>query len=316
MKIARALVAVALLGQVGCGAPEEPDEVSADAELNGSGSLLALGDSIAYGWRPEWEQVQGQAPSDPGRLKLAKLGQGYPEKAAKLLGLTTANGSCPGEASGSFLDPTAEDNGCREKRADGLKMTTPWQNAETQLAFAKNYIASKKPSVITLTLGGNDIFLLRNSCSGSFAGESLCIATSAALGSGTTSYQKNLDAVLQGLFDAGHRGTVVLVTTYAMYYTTTSGEPLVFGAFNRALTNAVASAMTKTPGMKVVVADAYTRFQAASEASGWDACKAGLLIDTKEGKPILDAAGKPTCDRHPSEKGHALIAEEIAKVSK
>jgi lysophospholipase L1-like esterase len=313
------LVLGLVLGLGACAGSGDDGADSANADLSAAPTpgLLALGDSIAYGWRPDWSQSQPGQPDNPANLQKAILGQGYPEKAAKTLGLPVANGSCPGEASGSFNDATALDNGCRQKRIDGLKMTTPWGTAKTQLEFAIDEIKGPNPpKVITIDLGGNDLFLLQDSCKNFLLGSTACIAAAATLGTHgdpVGKYGQNLEATFVAMFKAGYRGTVVMVTTYAMEYGS-FGEPLVFGQFNDALRDAVRRASAQTPGMKILIGDAYSKFKdkASSDPSfGKSACKAGLLINVHNGQPIVDDDGNPTCDRHPSQAGHELIAESV-----
>ena len=62
-------------------------------------NFLALGDSIAFGYDPLVRD-----PSEPENFV------GYPEALAGLLGVDVVNASCPGEASGSFLDKGADAN--------------------------------------------------------------------------------------------------------------------------------------------------------------------------------------------------------------
>src|SRR4051812_35044674 len=98
---------IGLLFAVGaCAAPDDSvDESGAEINQATPGPrLLGLGDSIAYGWEPDWSQFQPGQPTNPANLQKAVIGRGYPEKAAKLLGLRADNGSCPGEASASFVD--------------------------------------------------------------------------------------------------------------------------------------------------------------------------------------------------------------------
>ena len=102
----------------------EPEEDSAGSAVSAAkGRLLGLGDSIAYGWEPDWSESQPNAPTNYANLKKVVLGKSYPEKVGARLDYTVANGSCPGEASASFLDKNGADNGCRDKRAAGLAMT-------------------------------------------------------------------------------------------------------------------------------------------------------------------------------------------------
>ena len=315
--------AALLLTLGGCAASGDDVTDEAGSEVNaaarGSARLLALGDSITYGWEPEWSEKQPGQPKNAANLQKAVLGKGFPEMVAKRLGLAAANASCPGEASGSFRDPQAKDNGCRSKRADGLKMSTPWGSKRTQLEAAIAEVKSPNPpKVITLMLGGNDLFLLQDRCEDSFVGETACIAAAAKLGlngAPVARLEENIEASLKALHGAGYRGTVVLVTIYAMDYAGL-GEPLVFGAFNRALRGAARDVQASTPGMKIVIADAFSKFEDRSEPHDRSACKAGLLISTRNGAPILDDKGKPTCDRHPSQAGHEAIADAVLEALK
>src|SRR5688572_29083239 len=102
------------IGSLGCAGSDETSEAQ-DSEVNSSDALprlLALGDSISYGWHPDWNPDQPNQPRNPANLQKAVLDRGYPERVGRALGLTTDNASCPGEASGSFLSAVAKDNGC------------------------------------------------------------------------------------------------------------------------------------------------------------------------------------------------------------
>lgn len=317
MGLSRIVGLVLLAGMgVACMSPtaDDTDGQASDVTAAPRERLLALGDSITYGWKPDWSQDQPGAPHDPANLQRAVLGQGYPEKVGARLGLAVHNASCPGEASGSFIDPKERDNGCRDKRRDGLKMTTPWGDAQTQLEYALREIKSPvPPKVITMTLGGNDLFLVQDDCEDA-AFSTLCIASAATLGTDgapVTKYRKNLEATLMKVYEAGYRGTFVMVTTYAMSYSLLSGEPLVFGAFNGAVRKAAENVRHATPGMTIVIADAYEKFKERAAESDKSSCKAGLLINTRNDQPITDDKGKPTCDRHPSQAGHELLADAV-----
>ena len=92
---------------------------------------LALGDSIAFGYRP------GDVTAAAQYLNPASF-TGYPEDVAKTLGLNAANASCPGETSASLINPNAPSNGC-ETSADGspgyrslpLHVSTPAPSSAT-----------------------------------------------------------------------------------------------------------------------------------------------------------------------------------------
>src|SRR5262252_3420210 len=90
---------------VGCAAETDgPDALGPDVEANtqaldDKGRLLALGDSIAFGFNPF------------GDFTKDKNFSGYPE--ALKSDFSVKNASCEGETTKSFFDSTAPDNGCR-----------------------------------------------------------------------------------------------------------------------------------------------------------------------------------------------------------
>jgi hypothetical protein len=68
------------------------------------GGYLALGDSVAFGYRP------GAVTPVSDYLNAANF-SGYAEKYAALRGLRLANASCPGETTASMLKAGAQSNG-------------------------------------------------------------------------------------------------------------------------------------------------------------------------------------------------------------
>jgi hypothetical protein len=75
----------------------------------GRPDYLALGDSVAFGYRP--------VNSAATYLNPANF-TGYPEDVAKALQLNLANASCPGETTSSMINTGAPSNGC-ETNAGG-----------------------------------------------------------------------------------------------------------------------------------------------------------------------------------------------------
>ena len=91
---------------VPCGAHARPCG-RVDADNDRRGSLLALGDSVVYGYIT----ADGPAYVNPTNFL------GYPEIVGDSLRLDVANASCPGETTSGFLSLTGADNGCRTFRA-------------------------------------------------------------------------------------------------------------------------------------------------------------------------------------------------------
>ena len=89
----------------------------AGAELE-DGAYLATGDSVPFGYSPLVD------PTNPANFF------GYPQQVRDEVGFERyLNTACPGETSGSFLSPTAPDNGCRAFKAqfplhDGFRDVT------------------------------------------------------------------------------------------------------------------------------------------------------------------------------------------------
>src|SRR5690348_7045390 len=98
------------------GARDTTDE-SDDAEKSEPPHLLAIGDSITFGWNPLIE-------SDNKKVD-ARNYRGYAEILGKEKGWKVDNAACPGEASGSFLRADAKDNGCDANRGD-YRLHTDW----------------------------------------------------------------------------------------------------------------------------------------------------------------------------------------------
>src|SRR5262245_30574120 len=144
---------------VGCAAETDaPDslavEVEADTQaLEEKGRLLALGDSIAFGYNPF------------GDFTKDKNFSGYPE--ALKDEFSVKNASCAGETSKSFYDNTAPDNGCRAYKA-AYPLHVNYGSNVTQMDYALSRITSSEPedvpTQITLNVSGNDIFLLQKQC--------------------------------------------------------------------------------------------------------------------------------------------------------
>src|SRR3954447_19958309 len=103
----------------------------AAADPPGPSGYLALGDSAAFGYNPYLNPALG-----------ASQYVGYPEDTARSLRLSVANASCPGEATGGFIDRTsADDNGCQSKwRPAGLPLHVAY--AGSQLDYAVAYLRS------------------------------------------------------------------------------------------------------------------------------------------------------------------------------
>ncbi|MGW4519541.1 SGNH/GDSL hydrolase family protein [Amycolatopsis sp. NPDC004378] len=240
----------------------------------GTGRYLALGDSVAFGYRPN-------AGAD--YLNAANF-SGYAEKYAALRGLRLANASCPGETTGSLLVTTAPSNGCE----NGYRAAFPLHVAYpgSQIAYAVQYLRTHRDTrLVTLTIGANDLFLCRDTTPDHCTGPDF----TAALGQ----VSRNLAAIL-GAVRSQYRGELVLVSYYSLDYRDAAQVAQV-----KALDTALAQVTRRYHGK---VADGFTAFFLASLRTGGDPCAAGLLVK-------LPAGG---CDVHPSAAGHRVLELALA----
>lgn len=235
---------------------------------------LALGDSVAFGFNPI---VFTTNPTNTAAYV------GYPEA----LNDAVVNASCPGETSGSLI-AGPPDNGCAAFRSVApLHVSYPG----TQLAFAIGFLqAHPSTQLVTIDIGGNDLFVLQRTCGTSAA----CFqAGFPVMLAGLAS---NLATIYGSLRAAGFRGLLVVVTYYALNYNDAT-QVSIIGAID----STVATVTTQFGGR---VADGFGAFKAAAAEAGGDSCAAGLLI-------TLPTGG---CDIHPSADGQEILAEAIEAV--
>lgn len=170
---------------------------------------MGLGDSVPFGFITQ----AGFQYVNPNNFI------GFPEYAGQQLRFDVTNASCPGETSGSLLSASAVDNGCKAFRA-GAPLHVSYGG--TQIDFATSFLQHHRETrLVTILIGANDLFLLRDSCTGN--PDPLCIqkglpALLAKLG-------QNLDATFQAIHQAGFHGVLVGVTYYSLNYN--GGCPVV-----------------------------------------------------------------------------------------
>ena len=249
----------------------------------GRGEILVLGDSVAFSYIAS----AGYGYVNPDNFV------GFPLYLDRVLGLDPVDAACPGETTGSFLSATAPDLGCRVFRKN---FPLHVSYGGTQLEFAKRYLKSHRDvRVVTITLGSNDGFLLEASCNL----DPTCILA------GLPAIGNNIATILSDLRATGYDGAIVLTNYYSIDYT-----DIPFTELTAALNAAIAA---PAAAYGAVVADVFTAFQQAvvpfTNSLGNNTCQAGLL---NVANPI--AAAPPfACDIHPTQSGHQLIAETIAR---
>jgi lysophospholipase L1-like esterase len=247
-----------------------------------SGSYLALGDSVPFGFRGGLSTEYRDATNFVG----------YPELVGKDLGLEVINATCPGETTASFLDATAQSNGCENRPGSdaGFRDSFPLHVAydspdQSQIEYALETLRRKGDvRLITVQIGANDAFV----CQSTTADHCQDAAETRALGE---TIQTNLGRILSTLRGEGqYDGQIVVVDYYAFDYTSSWANA-------SSLLNSVISGVATANG--ATVADAFTAFQKAAAQSGGNSVTAGLL---------------PPNDVHPTEKGHRLLADTVESV--
>jgi lysophospholipase L1-like esterase len=257
---------------------------AAQPEFDGGGGYLALGDSVAFGYRPP-EVTTVQQYENPANFV------GYPEVLGRLLHVPVANTSCPGETTGSMIDATAQSNGCENALGSpsGYRTEFPLHVGYTgaQLDYAVRYLQSHPDTrLVTIDIGANDLFICEALHNGTCAG--------ADFQATVNQVSQNLTTIMRALRDRAHyRHKLVLVSYYTPNYTDT-----VQVTGTKALNAALAAVTARFDG---VVADGFAAFQAAAESHDGDACAAGLLV-------ALPSGG---CNIHPSRYGHQVLAGAI-----
>jgi len=256
--------------------------------VGGSSSpYLALGDSIAFGFVDQ----AGYEYYYPMNFV------GYVDWTSLASSLNPANAACPGETSGSFLSSTAPDNGCHLYRSLFPLHVTYTSVRSTQLAFAITFLQSHaNTQLVTIAVGADDLLLLEQQCNN----DPTCIEQGAP--QVLAMAQANMQKILAALRATGYAGAIVVVTYYSPDYSNQFETELI-AALNQAIT-------ASAPAYGALVADVFSAFEAAASnpfAQG-NTCKAGLL------NPANPQTSPPTCDIHPSQLGHKLMAQVVEGV--
>ena len=251
-------------------------------QVSGAPGYLALGDSIAFGYRP--------LPSFADYLNPARF-TAYPEDVAQALKLNLVNAACPGETTASMINTAALSNGCETnaRGGPGYRTVAPLHVSYqgSQLSYAVRYLRQHPGTrLVTIGIGANDLFRCEETTADHCAGPDL----NRTLAEVTT----NLDTILGALRDeAQYWHTLVVVTYYALNY----GEPASVTpveALNAALAGPAARYGAR-------LADGFAAFRAASAPAGGNTCAAGLRIKL--------AAGR--CDLHPTALGQQVLATAV-----
>lgn len=242
------------------------------------GGYLALGDSVPFGFSPLVTIAQRSNPN---------VFIGYPEAFAALHDLTVTNLACPGETSGSMISSTSPDNGCRRYRS---RFPLHAAYSGPQLGYAVAFLEShRNTELVSLSIGRNDLALLKRSCDNVEACEL------AALPGMLAQMAQNLRTIFSAIRATAYEGSLVAVTYFAQNYRDITEVTLI-----KAVDATLASVSREFDGHKV---DGFRAFRKATRHVDGDSCAAGLLIVLSE-SPLA-------CDTHPSPAGRNLLARTM-----
>jgi lysophospholipase L1-like esterase len=252
--------------------------------------VLALGDSVAFGYITQ----AGFEYGNPDNFV------GFPDYVASGLRLDVVNASCPGETTSGFLSATGADFNCRPFRAN-FPLHVAYRS--TQLGFATQYLRKHRDlRLVTITLGANDLFLLQAGCA-SDPNPPLCIQT--GLPAVLATIAANVQTILEDVSATGYDGAIVVTNYYSLDYS----DDAVTG-LTALLNQAIAAPVLALKSKRVVVADLFNAFKTVASNSlpiAGKTCNVGLLNASPQDQFL--------CDVHPSQSGHRLIAQTIARAS-
>ncbi len=279
-----ATVPLLLLGMVLAGSL--PAAAAPVTGTDRNGTYLALGNSVAFGYRPP----DGVPPP---RYQDVQSFVGYPEDVAKALHIPVSNASCPGETTASLLDDTAQSNGCENSVGSPVGYRTLYplhvEYQGSQIAYAMSYLTHHRHTrLVTIDIGANDAFVCEATTTDNCTAELETLL-------GTIG--NNLAAIYTDIRSV-YSGPLVALT----YYSTSYSDPTQIAA-TEFLDGVISTVTQKYGGF---VADGFKAFEGPSLHHGGNPCAAGLLVKLP-GTPF-------TCNIHPSAYGHWVLARAIEEV--
>ena len=256
-------------------------------------TYLALGDSVPFGY-------EEASVVPPPNYADASSFTGYPELLGSGLHIKVVNAACPGETSSSFIDQTAQSNGCENtpgKGNVGYRTLHPLHvsYSGSQLSFAVNYLRKHHDvRLVSLMIGANDGLV----CQETTADHCASLTELAGV---LATVSKNVKTIVSALRNQAHyRGQLAIVNYYSLDYSSPSATAQI-AALDQAVDTAAAP-------FHVQVADGFGEFQAGAAHSGGSTCDAGLLTQ------LVNASTK--CGIHPSYAGQSLLTLAVEKVSR
>jgi lysophospholipase L1-like esterase len=257
--------------------------IGGTAAANEREQALVLGDSVAFAYIDS----AGFEYINPDNFV------GFANRLDNMV-LDAVDAGCPGETTGSFLSAAAPDNGCRAFRS---RFPLHVDYKSTQMDFARKFLREHRHvRLVTITVGANDGFLLEAACA-SQPDPAACIQAGIPVLLATV--ESNMQTILADLRAGGFYGAIVITNYYSLDYSDIPGTALT-AALNQAIEAPAAA-------YGAVVADVFTAFKAVAAAAtfGGKTCNTGLLNASVQ--------NQLSCDVHPSQSGHQLIAKSIGQ---
>ncbi len=250
-------------------------------------TYLALGDSVTFGYQ---EPAVVPAPN----YSNARSFIGYPQLVGRMLRLRVVNAACPGETSASFINPSAESNGCENTLGNkgGYRTKFPLhvRYKGSQLAFAIRYLrAHRQVRLVSLMIGANDVFLCQETT------RDACLSPSEQ-NAVFTKVTRNVKRIVSAIRKKAHyRGQLAIVNYYSLNYASS-----LFSTVSRRVDSAEDSPAKR---FGAVFADGFGEFKAATRIFAGNTCQAGLLTKLSTGG----------CGVHPSYAGQSLLAQALVR---
>ncbi len=254
------------------------------AVVRGS-TYLALGDSVTFGY------MEPNVVPAPDYYDASSF-VGYPQIVGRLLRLKVVNAACSGETSASFINASAQSNGCENTYGGttGYRTLYPLHvhYGGSQLAFAVSYLKrNRKVRLVSLMIGANDVFLCQKATSDG------CLSASEQQAV-FNRVSGNVKTILSAIRNkARYRGQIEIVNYYSLDYS----SQFISTTVQRL--NAAQDSAARP--YHVRIANGYGQFRAATSIFGGSTCSAGLVTKLSTG----------SCGVHPTRAGQALLAQAV-----
>ena len=240
---------------------------------------LALGDSVTYGYQA-WKVVAGLPPSS--------FNTGYVDDFGARLrqiqhGITTVNYGCPGETTASFITGP-----CAWAANHQLHDHFTGSQLDAAVAFLQAHPDEVSP--ITITLWGNDVSTLVNSC----LGDLTCVQNGAPRFLAQVS--TNLSTILQRLRAVAPNSEIIVTGAWDSFISSFEFADPLFEALNASMANVAAGQQTR-------FADPFPVFNPQGDVNAERQAMCSLTLVCATG------------DSHPSDIGYQALSDVVFEVS-